>query len=834
MLVKVAVDLALDRLFDYEVPEALEKKLAVGQLLSVPFGHREARGFAMEIVGERAETPPLGERASPPANKEGFSLPSEQARTPALPGARRLRPVTAIIDDTPFFSPALLELVRRIAAYTAAPIESVLRAALPAAVLKKNARAKEMLFVEPLGERASPPANKEGFGLPSERARTPALPSSSPLTRRQQWLYANIVRLGGGWMTQLCRELKTTPASIRALAACGLVEVAARAKRRDPLAGRRVLPSRPLPLNDEQSAALAAISALGNRASPHAGAKLPPLGERASPPAEKEVFRFPSEQAGTPALPGAAPAPQCASPVLPSTPAILLHGVTGSGKTEVYLQAIAAELAKGRGAIVLVPEIALTPQTVQRFASRFGDRVAVLHSALSDGERYDEWHRIRRGDARVVVGPRSAVFAPVANLGLIVVDEEHEPSYKQEDNPRYNARDVAVLRGALEGATVVLGSATPSLESWMNAKRGKYAYAAMERRAGAGSLPAVHVVNMSEEPGPSIFSAALLDAIRLRLDRGEQTMLFLNRRGWSRSVSCGKCGHVVTCPACDLAYTYHRVDDCLRCHVCGGWIPTPARCPACGSADLSFRGVGTQRVEAALAKCFPRAAILRMDADSTSRRRSHDDILSAFRRGEAQILLGTQMIAKGLDFPNVTLVGVLNADSSLNMPDFRAGERTFQLLAQVAGRAGRAELPGEVVVQTFEPTSPTIVEAARGDYRAFAARELRDREEGFFPPYCHLAMVSLKSQDLGLVTRWSDMYAQSLKAFSRCGCGEKLVVSEAVPSALEKADGWYRWQIVLRSVSAKRISAAWRWIVAERPPPKNLRLAIDMDAHNLV
>ena len=724
MIVKVAIDLALDRLFDYEVPETLKEKLAVGQLLSVPFGHREARGFVVEVSS-----------ASP---------------------LEKLKPVSAIVDETPFFSPALLTLIRKIAAYTAAPIESVLRAALPAAVLKKNARAREMLFVEPVIDRG---------GVPPI------------LTTRQRWLLENIKRLDGGWLSQLCAELKTTPSSIRALAAKGLVAVAVRAKRRDPLAGRRILPTKPLALNPGQSAALAAITG--------------------------------------------------------SNRALLLHGVTGSGKTEVYLQAIAAELEKGRGAIVLVPEIALTPQTVQRFASRFGDRVAVLHSALSDGERYDEWHRIRRGDARVVVGPRSAVFAPVANLGLIVVDEEHEPSYKQEDNPRYHARDAAVLRGAIEGATVVLGSATPSLESWMNVVRGKYAYAAMTDRAGAGSLPAVRLVNMQEQPGRSIFSSELLEAIGLRLDRGEQTILFLNRRGWSRSVNCEACGHVITCPDCDLAYTYHRADDCLRCHVCGGWLPVPSKCPACGSPALTFRGVGTQRVETALAKCFPQARILRMDADSTSRRHTHDDLLSAFRRGDADILLGTQMIAKGLDFPNVTLVGVLNADSSLNMPDFRAAERTFQLIAQVAGRAGRAELPGEVVVQSFDPSAPAIVAAANGDYAGFAARELKDREEGFFPPFCHLAVVALKSQDLKLVSSWGDMYAKSFAAFAKRNPAFGLVVSEAVPSALEKADGWYRWQIVMRSASAKAITAAWRWVLERRQPPRNIRLAIDMDAHNL-
>ena len=739
MTVSVAIDLALDRLFTYEVPEALQKKLAVGQLLSVPFGHREARGFAM-AVGEDGG--------------QNFG---------------RLKPITAIVDETPFFSPRLLELVKMIADYTASPIEAVLKTALPAAILKKNARAKEQLYVE-AAETASVRQQDEG------------------LTQRQKWLVENVRRLGGGWMQQLCRELKTTPASIRQLAAKRLVTVEARAKRRDPLANRKVLPSKPLMLNDEQRRALEAIEFLGERDA---------RGES-----------------------------RARVSLVPRAPhVLLLFGVTGSGKTEVYLQAIARELEAGRGAIVMVPEIALTPQTVQRFASRFGDRVAVLHSALSDGERYDEWHRIRSGAARVVVGPRSAVWAPVRDLGLIVVDEEHETSYKQDEMPRYNARDTAVLRGALEGAKVVLGSATPSLESWMNVKRGKYVLAEMACRAGAGTLPTIRLVEMS---GGEIYSRDLLESIRLRLDRSEQTILFLNRRGYSRSVVCGNCGFTVECPACSVPYTYHRADSCLRCHICGGWVPVPETCPQCACRGFDFQGIGTQRAEAALAKCFPRARILRMDADSTSRKSSHDDILSAFRRGEADILLGTQMIAKGLDFPNVTLVGVLNADSALNLPDFRAGERAYQLFAQVAGRAGRAELPGEVCIQGHDVESPVLCAVVRGDFAAFAADELKAREECGLPPYCHLAAITFSSTNLKLVGSWATMYAESLAKVP------DLKVSEAMPCALEKADGRYRWQVVVRAVKAAAITRAWRWISSVRPAPKALRVAVDIDAFGLI
>ena len=765
MLVRVAIDLALDRLFTYEVPEALEKKLAVGQLLSVPFGHREARGFAVEVSPVSGGG---GLTAQPPARASCLSGLSSRK-------SYRLKPVSAILDETPFFSPKLLELVKKVAAYTAAPLETVLKTALPAAVLKKNARPREQLFVEAReGARLERPGRREGL-MGGCAVSPPAAEASdaSTLTPRQRWLYENIIRLGGGWMTQLCRELKTTPTSLRQLGQLGLVSVTVRAKRRSPLGNRRILPSKPWPLNVEQQMALETIFA------------------------EEELAAGPT----------------------------LLFGVTGSGKTEVYLQAIARELDAGRGAIVMVPEISLTPQTVQRFASRFGDRVAVLHSALSDGERYDEWHRIRSGTARVVVGPRSAVWAPVKVLGLIVVDEEHETSYKQDETPRYHARDVAVLRGAIEGARVVLGSATPSLESWLNAAHGKYRLATMRCRAGAGTLPTVRLVEMRDG---AIFSPELLDAIRLRLDRHEQTILFLNRRGYSRQVVCEACGHVIECPDCGLPYTYHQADDCLRCHVCGGWIARPTACPACHAPALDYRGIGTQRAEAALKKCFARARILRMDADSTSRKHTHDDILDAFRRQEADVLLGTQMIAKGLDFPNVTLVGVLNADSSINMPDFRAVERSFQLFAQVAGRAGRAELPGEVFIQSHEIDSPVLRAVVRGDFAAFAADELKARQEGFFPPYCHLAMVNFKSKDLKLVGDWATMYAASL---AKC---PGLNVTDAMPSALEKAEGWYRWQVMVRAAKAGAIVKAWRWIVSARPAPAPLRVSIDIDAVNLV
>ena len=767
MYVSVAIDLALDRLFTYSVPVGLAEKLLVGQLLRVPFGGRVARGFALATTDEAPEF--------------------------------KTKPILAIEDESPFFSPALLKLVRWIADYTASPIETTLRAALPAAVLKPGARAKELLYVEVVPGGAGRAANVS------------AALRGGELTQRQRQLVSEIARVGGGWMQQLVREFKTTPATLRGLAAKGALSIEPRMARRDPLAG-----------------------VVGN-------------------PVSQSIAQ-------------AHPSPFTFHPSPFTNRPILLHGVTGSGKTEIYLQAIAQMLDEGKGAIVLVPEISLTPQTVRRFAGRFGERVAVLHSALSDGERYDEWHRIRTGAARVVVGPRSAVFAPVRNLGLIVVDEEHDPSYKQEETPRYHARDVAVVRARLEGARVVLGSATPSLESWRNAQTGKYVLASVPSRVAGRALPAVHLVNMEDEMARighlPIFSMQLLDAIHSRLANGEQTILFLNRRGYSRVLECPACSWVAECPDCSVPYTYHRADNCLRCHVCGGWMHVPTSCPECHGTDFSYTGIGTQRAEAALLRCFPHAHVLRMDADSTSRKMSHDDILSAFRAGKADVLLGTQMIAKGLDFPNVTLVGVLNADVSLHRPDPRASERTYQLLAQVSGRAGRAEKPGEVYIQTFSPEAPAIAAAASDKgFAAFAEAELRDRKVAYLPPFCRMATLVFRAKEEELARSWAELYARSLadwaekfnlkvfKVFKvdkvdkvdgvdkadRVDNVERGVfrVSEAAEAPLAKAEGWFRYQIVVRAPAARDIVSAVRWIESARPVPKDVRLAFDVDAQNL-
>lgn len=421
----------------------------------------------------------------------------------------------------------------------------------------------------------------------------------------------------------------------------------------------------------------------------------------------------------------------------------LLHGVTGSGKTEVYLAAIEEVVKRGQQAIVLIPEIALTYQTVKRFTRRFGDRVSILNSRLSKGEKYDQWLRAKEGDLDVIIGPRSALFVPFPNLGLIVIDEEHEGSYKSEQTPKYHAREVAIQKAKMEKASVILGSATPSIESYKNALDGNYRLWELTKRAKEAVLPQVYIEDLREElksGNRSMFSRRLRDLIEDRLQKKEQIMLFLNRRGYAGFVSCRSCGHVMECPHCDVSMTYHR-DGSLKCHYCGYEQQMPKTCPECGSPYIAAFGLGTQKVEAALYKEFPGAKVLRMDMDTTQKKHSHEEILAKFSNGEADILVGTQMIVKGHDFANVTLVGIMAADLSLHANDYRAGERTFQLLTQAAGRAGRGEKAGEVVIQTYSPEHYSIVTAAKQDYQAFYQQEMGYRSILKYPPEWQMLVI---------------------------------------------------------------------------------------------
>ena len=429
----------------------------------------------------------------------------------------------------------------------------------------------------------------------------------------------------------------------------------------------------------------------------------------------------------------------------------LLHGVTGSGKTEVYIRLVREALKRGKGAIILVPEIILTPQMIQWFRSRFGDAMAVLHSRLSPGERFDEWRRIRLGSARIVIGARSAVFAPVENLGAVIVDEEHEQTYLSDRFPQYDAREVAISRAKREGAVAVLASATPSVYSYAMARRGDYILMEMPHRVQDRPLPKIHVVDMRKElrlGNRGMFSGLLDQKLEDCIRQGRQAMLFINRRGYASSVVCRKCGETIRCERCDVSMTYHSVDQTLRCHYCGAVKPMPKACPACLSPYIKPMGAGTQKVEEELNRRFPGAGVIRMDLDTTAGKNAHFDLVNRFRAGQAQILLGTQMIAKGLDFPQVTLVGAVMADLTLNFPDYRSAERTFQLLVQVAGRAGRGEQPGEVVIQTYQPEHYAIAGAAAQDYRAFFSKEFERRKADLYPPFTMMARFLCEAKEL--------------------------------------------------------------------------------------
>ena len=516
---------------------------------------------------------------------------------------------------------------------------------------------------------------------------------------------------------------------------------------------------------------------------------------------------------------------------------ILLYGVTGSGKTEVYLQAIQKTVEAGKGAIVLVPEIALTPQTADRFKRRFAkikDQVAILHSNLSEGERHDEWRKVLDQRARIVIGARSAIFSPIENLGLIVVDEEHENSYKQDTSPRYQARDIAVVRGQLEGCPVLLGSATPSLESWNNVLNGKYELGTMRLRIDDRKLPLIRVIDMRNEgrksqSGPTILSTRLRNAMEERLARGEQTILFLNRRGFARNILCPECGYVANCRHCSTTMTVHRKDDRLVCHICGFSQLTPSRCPECSSRSIVNAGYGTERVEEILRQVFTTAKIARVDTDTMRKKGQLRETLNAFRAKKIDVLLGTQMIAKGLHFPNVTLVGILNADVGLYIPDFRAGERTFQLLTQVAGRAGRGELEGEVVVQTYTPHHPSIQFARHHDFDGFAEYELAMRRQFKHPPFSHLALITSRSVHL----ERAEFSLKTLYARLKRNLPEDISMTEPLPSPLVKSHDQWRFQIVLKSSGARKLAGHVREVMKDLTFPDDVVVTIDIDPYSM-
>lgn len=520
--------------------------------------------------------------------------------------------------------------------------------------------------------------------------------------------------------------------------------------------------------------------------------------------------------------------------------AFLLHGVTGSGKTEIYLRAIEEVVRQGREAIVLVPEISLTPQTIARFRGRCGE-VAVLHSHLGDAERGGHWRRVAAGRVQVVVGARSAVFAPAKRLGLIVIDEEHESTFKQETTPRYHARDVAVMRARLENVPILLGSATPSLESWHNAQRGQYQLLSLPNRVLDRQLPQVAVIDVRHEPpGPGRFHAltpTLERALREALAAGGQAMLLLNRRGFATCVHCPACGYVCSCKFCDLALTYHRQRTVLLCHYCGYEEEPQRRCSQCGEPTVRYQGLGTEKLQAEVEQRFPEYVIRRMDSDTMKRPGSHAKLLSAFRRGAVHVLLGTQMIAKGLDFPNVTLVGVVNADIGLHIPDFRSAERTFQLLSQVAGRTGRGDHGGRVLIQTFTPDHPSIRFAATHDYAGFVAAELAHRRAHNYPPYQRLARIILRAreEEAGhtFAERVSDAFHEALQRLSGTTPVPVRLLGPA-EAPVFRLKGYYRFHFQLQSPSPGTLHQVLRAVLPTLRPPTGVELTVDVDPLNML
>lgn len=678
-----------------------------------------------------------------------------------------LKDIIRVLDADPLWTAIELDFFRWIASYYLHPLGEVLKTALPAGINLQSCTS------------GGGTTNKVTGGRKIKREKF-YCPGTAPDVQRQPGSKAagilDVIREAGDIpAADLRRRFGQCQAQLKRLMELGLIQVEEREVYRDPFGEEVVERDSPRALSHHQAKALDTITAT------------------------LDTHTF---------------AP------------FLLHGVTGSGKTEVYLQAIAHALEQGTNALVLVPEISLTPQLVRRFRARFDGGIAILHSALSDGERYDEWRRIRRGLARIVIGARSAVFAPLEKIGIIVVDEEHEASFKQADGLRYNARDLSLVRGQLENATVVLGSATPLITSLHAVEQGKLNLLSLPDRVEGRPMPAVTVVRM--QGIKETLSPPLVQALEETLSAGEQSLVFLNRRGFATFLVCGDCAETLTCPNCSVTLTFHRQRRQSICHYCDYAVPAPGICPACGSMEMKELGAGTERVEHELRELIPAASIVRMDSDTTSGKGSHDRLLNRMIDGSADILIGTQMIAKGHDFPGVTLVGVLNADSSLNMPDFRSAERTFQLLSQVIGRAGRGQLPGRVLVQAHHPAHYAIQTAVSHNGADFYRQELEFRREVGYPPFSFLACLSLSGtaerpveERAELAARLFNQIKQELKL--------RVEILGPAPSPLYRLRGRFRRQILLKAVTRndlRRLLTAWQ---SKRGAPQHVREIIDID-----
>lgn len=800
----IIVDVAAmqtDREFDYKIPEKWQGVVKPGMRVIVPFGPRKVQGFVTKVK-----------------NESEFE---------------RLKNISELLDLTPCLTSELLELGHWLTEKTLCFKISAFQAMLPAAMkakyekvialvseekrseidpalqpfFEKRARMNWKEFEEEISinmiQKEVAKQNLEIIYEVKQKTKQKTMRvisinvtdeellhyynSLTAQAKKQQEILSFFLQNERKEIAlqPLLTTLNCSPASVKSLVNKGILREEEREVYRDPYEDRSFKKTTPLQLNIEQERAITPI--------------LQAIHDK-----KHEVF--------------------------------LMYGVTGSGKTEVYLQSIEKVLNEGKEAIVLVPEIALTPQMVNRFKGRFGSLVAVLHSGLSTGEKYDEWRKIARKEVKLVVGARSAIFAPFENLGMIIIDEEHESSYKQEENPRYHARDVAIYRGEYHNCPVILGSATPTLESFARASKDVYKLLTLAERVNARSMPSVEIIDMREElrtGNRTMFSNTLIENLKDRLEKHEQSVLFLNRRGYSSFVMCRDCGYVIQCPHCDISLTYHRSNQSLKCHYCGHEEQMPAKCPECESEHIRFFGTGTQKVEEELLKVLPEARVIRMDVDTTSRKGAHEKLLTEFGEKRADILLGTQMIAKGLDFPDVTLVGVLTADTMLNLPDFRASEKTFQLLTQVSGRAGRHELPGEVVIQTYTPEHYSIQLSSEYNYNLFYEKEMLIRKQHAYPPFYYLSIITVSHPEITKVAAVTEQIA----AFLRRELSPQTVILGPVASPIPRIKDRYRYQCMIKYKREKNLHASMKKIMehyAQQIAQDHLVIAIDLSPNTLM
>jgi primosomal protein N' (replication factor Y) len=796
---EVAVPLRVMQTFTYRLPIALQQDARLGSRLLVPFGRKRLTGYIVALL----------QTLDPAADLADVDIKDAEE----------------LLDAEPLLTPEILEITRWVAEYYAAPWGEVLKAALPAGLnatveqvltitaegrdelarlpinrtatakaraLRLVAEAAEMalrILAQHIGEaRAGAVARdleRAGWIKLTHRARSVLarakrrkavrlLPveehvASEParaLSKAQQRIIETLIEEGGeAGFADLLEAADASASTIQTLEKRRLVEVFVRNVRRDPLATATLPELEEMELTKAQAAALKEIE---------------------KPLAEGRYAAF------------------------------LLHGVTGSGKTEIYIRAMRAALLQGRTAMMLVPEIALTPVFSRRLRAHFGDRVAIFHSSLTTGERFDEWSRLKRGEARVVIGTRSAVFAPISNLGLVVIDEEHETSYRQQESPYYNGRDTAIVRASREGAVVVLGSATPSLESFNNARSGKYGYLQLAQRIANRAMARAEIIDMREvfarHGRPEVFSEELFKAIDETHERGEQSIILLNRRGYSSFVLCRSCGESIQCPNCDVTLTYHRSEMSIICHYCNHRRASPTRCPACEGKYIYYVGEGTEQIEEMLQKRFPKLRIARLDRDTTSRRKLFERAILEFGAGELDMLVGTQMLAKGHDFPNVTLVGVVSVDAGLALPDFRSAERTFQLITQVAGRAGRGELAGRVLIQTYHPNHYALKHACAQDYAGFYEEEIRYRRSLNYPPFVALASLLIHGEDF---TRTQTTAAALRKALDEANTDRACRILGPAPAPLARLRGEHRIHLLVKSRSRPRLREVLDMAIAE-------------------